>query len=56
MYRGRENAADIEKRLARTTEIKTDLENCIKIQNDTKIEDAGNALINIISVAKKLYI
>jgi ribose 1,5-bisphosphokinase len=54
--RGRESAAEIEKRIARTAEIKTDLKNCIKIQNDGEIEDAGSALINIITITQKLYV
>ena len=56
MGRGRENTADIEKRMARTAEIDTDLKNCIKIQNDGAIEEAGNQLVNIISVKQQLYI
>jgi len=48
--RGRENAADIEKRIARTAEISTGIENCIKIQNDGAIENAGDELINVISL------
>jgi ribose 1,5-bisphosphokinase len=48
--RGRENAAEIEKRIARTAEISVDLKNCIKIFNEGAIEDAGNELINIISL------
>jgi ribose 1,5-bisphosphokinase len=54
--RGREDAAEIEKRIARTAEIKADLQNCIKIQNDGVLDEAGNALVTIISLTKKLYI
>jgi ribose 1,5-bisphosphokinase len=46
--RGREEAEEIKKRVARTSEISADLENCIKLQNESAIEDAGNELINII--------
>ena len=54
--RGRESAADIEKRMARTAEIDTDLENCIRIENNGAIEDAGNQLLNIISTTQNIYI
>jgi ribose 1,5-bisphosphokinase len=54
--RGREDAGEIKKRIARTSEINTDLENCIKIQNDSTVEDAGDILINTISLTQKLYI
>jgi ribose 1,5-bisphosphokinase len=54
--RGREDAAAIEKRIARTAEITTDLKNCIKIQNDGEVEEAGNELINIICSTQKLFI
>ena len=54
--RGREDAAGIDKRIARTSEISADLTNCIKIQNDGKVEDAGNALLKIIAVKQALYI
>ena len=54
--RGRENAGEIQKRIARTAEISADLGNCIKIQNDSAIEDAGDALVNVICLTQKLYI
>ena len=54
--RGREDAGEIEKRIARTLEISTDLENCIKIQNDSAVEDAGDELVKIICLKQKLYI
>jgi ribose 1,5-bisphosphokinase len=47
--RGRENAVEIKKRIARTLEIDTDLQNYILIQNDGAIEDAGDELIRVIS-------
>ncbi len=47
--RGRETKEEIKKRIARTAEITTDLKNCIKVQNDGAIEDAGERLINILS-------
>ena len=46
--RGREDTGAIEKRIARTSEISSDLENCIKLQNNGTVEDAGNELVNII--------
>jgi ribose 1,5-bisphosphokinase len=52
--RGREDAAEIEKRIARTAEITADLGNCIKIMNDGTVEEAGNALVNLIVGAEKL--
>jgi len=54
--RGRENAAEIEKRIARTAEISADLDNCTRIQNEGTIEDAGNELVNILCLKQKLYI
>ena len=54
--RGREDAGEIEKRIARTSEISTDMGNCIKIQNDGAVEDAGDELVNIICLKQKLYI
>jgi ribose 1,5-bisphosphokinase len=54
--RGREDAGQVEKRIARTAEISADLENCIKLHNDSTIEDAGNELVNIICLKQKLYI
>lgn len=56
MSRGREDAAEIQTRIARTAQINTTIDNCIKIQNDNEVEDAGNKLVNIISVTEKLYI
>lgn len=52
--RGREDAVEIAKRIARSAEIDTDLKNCIRVLNDTAIEDAGDKLISIISVSEKL--
>ena len=46
--RGRENAAEIIKRIARSDEISADLTNCIKIMNDSKVEDAGNTLLKVV--------
>jgi len=54
--RGREDANEIKNRIARTAEISADIGNCIKIQNDNEIEDAGDELVNIISLTQKLYI
>lgn len=54
--RGREDAGEIEKRIARTLKISTDLGNYVKIQNDGTVEDAGNELVNIICLKQKLYI
>ncbi|MFI5136317.1 MAG: phosphonate metabolism protein/1,5-bisphosphokinase (PRPP-forming) PhnN [Sphingobacteriales bacterium] len=54
--RGREDAGEIKKRIARTSEISADLENCKKIQNDSAVEDAGDKLINVISLTQKHYI
>ncbi|MDB5148272.1 MAG: phnN, partial [Mucilaginibacter sp.] len=51
--RGREDANEIAKRIARTAEINTNLENCIEIQNDDAVEIAGNELVNLISVTEK---
>jgi ribose 1,5-bisphosphokinase len=56
LNRGREDAGEIEKRIARTSKISTDLRNCIKIQNDGAIEDAGDELVNIVCLKQKLYI
>lgn len=52
--RGRESAAEIKKRIERTGEITTDLNNCIKILNDAEISDAGEALIAVISKKHEL--
>ena len=52
--RGREDAGEIQKRIARTAEISADLRGCIKIQNDSAIEDAGNELINVICLTDQL--
>jgi ribose 1,5-bisphosphokinase len=51
--RGREDAGEIAKRIARTIEVNTNLENCIEIQNNGAIEAAGNELVNLISVKEK---
>lgn len=53
--RGRENALDIEKRMARTAEIDADLKNCIKIQNNGSVDEAGKKLLNMISITQKMY-
>jgi ribose 1,5-bisphosphokinase len=47
--RGRETADEIEARIRRTHEINCDLTNCIKIQNNSAIELAGDELANIIA-------
>ena len=47
--RGRESAEEIEKRIARSAQINADPENCIKIWNDSTIEDAGNELVRLIT-------
>jgi len=47
--RGRETAEEIEKRIRRSSQLNCDLSNCIKIQNNGSIENAGDELINIIS-------
>jgi ribose 1,5-bisphosphokinase len=54
--RGREDAGEIEKRIARTAEISADLANCIKLQNNGTVEDAGNEFVNIVCLKQKLYI
>jgi len=54
--RGREDAAEIAKRISRTDEIAVDLTNCIKIINDGTIEEAGEELVNIISLKHKLVV
>ena len=46
--RGRESAAEIENRIARTSQISTDLENCIKLENNSTIAEAGDSLVNVI--------
>jgi len=51
--RGREDAEEIARRIARTTELNTNLENCIEIQNNGTVEAAGNELVNLISVTEK---
>jgi ribose 1,5-bisphosphokinase len=51
--RGREDANEIAKRIARTAEINTNLENCIEVQNDGAVEIAGSELVNLISVTEK---
>jgi ribose 1,5-bisphosphokinase len=47
--RGRETAAEIEKRILRSSEIDTDLSGFIQVQNDTTIEAAGDRLIQLIT-------
>jgi ribose 1,5-bisphosphokinase len=54
--RGRESVDEIKKRISRSSEISADFSNCIKIQNDSEIEEAGNALLKIITLAQKLYV
>jgi ribose 1,5-bisphosphokinase len=54
--RGREDANEIAKRINRTAEISTDLTNCIKILNDGAIEEAGEKLVNIISIKQKISV
>lgn len=51
--RGREDAEEIAKRIARTAELNTDFENCIEIQNNGVVELAGNELVNLISITEK---
>ena len=51
--RGREDAEEIGKRIARTAELNTNLENCIEIQNNGTVEHAGNQLVNLISITEK---
>lgn len=48
LKRGREDATEIKKRLNRTKEISTDLNNCVKILNDSAIEIAGDLLVQLI--------
>jgi len=43
--RRREDEAEIAKRIKRTAEISADLSNCIKILNNSTIEDAGEELV-----------
>jgi ribose 1,5-bisphosphokinase len=50
--RGRESADEIEKRIKRTDEINCDLTDCIQIQNDASIENAGDELVNIVILSK----
>ncbi len=47
--RGRETTEEIEKRIRRSSQLNCDLSNCIKIQNDDSIENAGDELVRIIS-------
>jgi ribose 1,5-bisphosphokinase len=54
--RARESAEEIEKRIARTNEITTDLGNCTRILNNGEIKEAGDAFVNMVSIAQKLYI
>jgi ribose 1,5-bisphosphokinase len=54
--RGREDAGEIAKRISRTTEITTDLTDCIRIVNDTAVEDAGEELVSIIALKQKLSV
>ncbi|SEN60270.1 ribose 1,5-bisphosphokinase [Mucilaginibacter gossypiicola] len=51
--RGREDAEEIGKRIARTAELNTNLENCIEIQNNGTVEHAGNQLVSLISITEK---
>jgi len=53
--RGREDAGEIAKRIMRTADINSDLTNCIRIVNDSTVEDAGEELVNIIALKQKLY-
>jgi len=46
--RGRETAEEIEKRIRRSSQINCNLSNCIKIQNNDSVENAGDELIKII--------
>ena len=46
--RGRENKADIEKRIKRSSEINNDFKDCIKLQNNGSIEEAGDLLVSVI--------
>jgi ribose 1,5-bisphosphokinase len=50
--RGRENEEEIIKRIKRTLEITTGLGDCIRIQNNGAIEDAGDELVNLIAYDK----
>jgi ribose 1,5-bisphosphokinase len=54
--RGREDPKEIEERKARSSEISADLSDCIKIQNDGTVEEAGDKLVDIITVTQKFYI
>jgi ribose 1,5-bisphosphokinase len=54
--RGRESAAEVEKRIRRSAEIDTDLSGCIQIQNDTSIETAGEGLVNLITPGNDIII
>jgi ribose 1,5-bisphosphokinase len=54
--RGRENGAEIEKRIARSAEITTDLRNCITITNDGEIAAAGDQLVNLLIKTEKLAV
>jgi ribose 1,5-bisphosphokinase len=56
LNRGREDAGEIKKRIARTSSLTAPLENCIIIENNSTIEDAGHKLINIITLTQKHYI
>jgi ribose 1,5-bisphosphokinase len=46
--RGRESAAEIERRIARTAQISTDLVNCITIENNGSLAEAGDLFVNLI--------
>jgi ribose 1,5-bisphosphokinase len=50
--RGREGEEEIKNRIKRTSEITSDLEGCINIQNDGAVEEAGDRLVNILSSEK----
>ena len=54
--RGREAPTEIEKRIARTSEINADLAHCIKILNNNAVEDAGDELVDIICLNYKLTV
>ena len=50
---GRENQGEIEKRITRSREMVIDPQNCIVIQNDTTMEEAGHALRQVLLGSRK---
>jgi ribose 1,5-bisphosphokinase len=51
--RGREASMEIENRIVHNAEISVDLSDCIKIQNDGMVEEAGEELLGILGLSPK---